>query len=131
MYYIKKCSPATHICYIERLVKKAIKNINTCLSIYLSPAECEDLHKRMLATTCRSKSEYARKVLFGKPLRTLIRNESIDKMIEELVYLRNCLAKLADIACLNEAERWYLSYRVREIKEKINQLADHVCKSKL
>ncbi len=111
-------------------MKKAIKNVNTCLSIYLSPQECEDLHKRMLATTCRSKSEFVRKVLFEKPVRVLIRNETIDDMIEELVGLRRDLANLLNKP-LMEGERVHFQSVVTAIKEKINQLADHVCKSKL
>lgn len=111
-------------------MKKAIKKIKTCLSIYLSPQECEDLHKRMLATTCRSKSEFVRKVLFKKPVRVLIRNETIDDMIEELVCLRRELTNLLSKP-LTEGERAHLQSIITDIKEKINQLADHVCKSKL
>src|ERR1700733_7193519 len=106
-------------------MKKAIKNINTCLSIYLTPRECEDLHQRMLATTCRSKSEFVRKVLFKKPVRVLIRNETIDDMIEELVCLRRELATLPN-KLLTEEESSHLQSIVSAIKEKINQLADHV-----
>jgi len=127
----KGCLLIRYLICQRRIVKKAIKNINTCLSIYLSPTECEDLHKRMLATTCRSKSEYARKILFGKPLRTLVRNESIDDLTEELVVLRRELAKVAGMPNLTEGERWQLNQSVSQIKEKINQIADHVCKSKL
>jgi hypothetical protein len=112
-------------------MKKAIKKVNTCLSIYLTPEECEDLHKRMLATTCRSKSEFVRKVLFNKPVRVLIRNESIDDMIEELISLRRELANLLNKSPPTERERLALQSIVAQIKEKINQLADHVCKSKL
>jgi hypothetical protein len=112
-------------------MKKALKNINTCLTIYLNPKECEDLHTRMLVTTCRSKSEYARKMLFGKPVRVLSRNESIDEMIEELVRLRKEMAKLTNHILIPEGERLRLLRVVTEIKETINQLADHVCKSKL
>jgi hypothetical protein len=111
-------------------MKKAIRNINTCLSIYLTPQECDDLHKRMLATTCRSKSEFVRKVLFRKPVRVLTHNESIDDMIEELVCLRKELANLLSKPLpLNEQSP--LRALVGEIKEKINQLSDHVCSSKL
>ena len=113
-------------------MKKRLKNINTCLSIYLTPLECEDLHKRMLATTCRSKSEFVRKVLFRKPLRVLTRDESIDDMIEELAGLRHELANL-----LSKSKSFTLGVEVRleglvrEIKDKINKLSDHVCTSKL
>ena len=112
-------------------MKKALKNINTCLTIYLNPEECEDLHTHMVATTCRSKSEYARKMLFGKPVRILSRNESIDDLIEELAGLRKELANLMAKPFLPEGERLRLLQVVTEIKETINQLADHVCKSKL
>ena len=112
-------------------MKKAIRNINTCLSIYLSPEECEHLHKLMLATTCRSKSEYARKMLFNEPVRVLNRNESIDDLIEEMVCLRKELVNLVGKALLTEGEWLPLLQIVKEIKEKINQMADHVCKSQL
>lgn len=112
-------------------MKKAIKNINTCLSIYLNPEECEDLHKRMSTTTCRSKSEFARKMLFGKPVRVLVHSESIDSMIEELVCLRKQLAGLVDRGMSKEEEGRGVLQLVMEIKEKINQLADHVCKCSL
>ena len=64
-------------------------------------------------------------------MRVLTRNESIDDMIEELVSLRKELANLTAMVFITERERAPLERLIIEIKEKINQLADHVCKSKL
>ena len=112
-------------------MKKSLKKINTCLSIYLTPEEGELLHKRMQGTTCRSKSEYTRKLLLGKPVRVLTRSESIDDLIEELVGLRRDLASLTAKTFFVEGEGARVLCKVNEIKEIINKLADHVCKSKL
>ena len=58
------------------------------LHLRLSPAEHTYINKQFKKTTCRKLSEYARKILLGKPIVASYRNESMDKLMSELISLR-------------------------------------------
>src|ERR1700744_1042340 len=55
------------------------------LNIRLDDKEWNKLHKFTSNSTCRSVSEYARKVLLEKPVRVFYRNQSFDDFEETMV----------------------------------------------
>ena len=55
------------------------------LNIRLDEKEWDKLHKFSANSTCRSVSEYARKVLLAKPVRVFYRNQSFDDFEETMV----------------------------------------------
>jgi hypothetical protein len=55
------------------------------LNIRLDQKEWDKLHKLASNSTCRSVSEYARKVLLEKPVRVFYRNQSFDDFEETMV----------------------------------------------
>jgi hypothetical protein len=55
------------------------------LNIRLDPKEWDKVHKLTSNSTCRSVSEYARKVLLEKPVRVFYRNQSFDEFEETMV----------------------------------------------
>ena len=116
------------------------------LNIRLSDQEWDKVHQLSANTTCRSISEYARKILLDKPVRVFYRNQSfdnfeeqmirlipqlettndnLDKLVEKLDPLKNIPELRADIASI-------LSYKqlqtkiTGEIKAHIEKLSDHV-----
>jgi uncharacterized protein (DUF1778 family) len=77
------------------------------LNIRLSESEWNKIQHHASNTTCRSTSEYCRKVLLNKPVRVFYRNQSFDDFEEELVRLLpmlNAYAKDHDnfVATANE-----------------------------
>ena len=55
------------------------------LNIRLDQKEWDKVHKLTSNSTCRSISEYARKVLLEKPVRVFYRNQSFDDFEETMV----------------------------------------------
>ena len=54
------------------------------LNVRLSQQEWDKVHKLSSNTTCRSVSEYARKVLSEKPVKLFYRNQSFDEFEEKM-----------------------------------------------
>lgn len=61
------------------------------LHLRLTEKEKLQLHKAFLKTTQRRMSDYARKILLGKPMIATYRNASIDELMDELIKLRKDL----------------------------------------
>ncbi|TAM95331.1 MAG: hypothetical protein EPN39_15390 [Chitinophagaceae bacterium] len=58
------------------------------LNIRLTREEREMIFAKCKQTTCRSLSEYARKILFNRTVTVHYRNSSLDKLMEDLILLR-------------------------------------------
>ena len=61
------------------------------LHLRLKPEEYEKIHRQFSKTTCRKLSDYARKILLGKPFIATTRNQSLDDFMAEAIRLRNDL----------------------------------------
>jgi hypothetical protein len=57
------------------------------LNIRLSDQEWDKVHRLSSNTTCRSISEYARKVLLNHPVKVFYRNQSFDNFEEQMTRL--------------------------------------------
>ena len=57
------------------------------LNIRLNQQEWDKVHNWAAKTTCRSISEYARKLLLNKPVNVFFRNQSFDDLQEQLIRL--------------------------------------------
>jgi len=66
------------------------------LNIRLSRQEWDKVHKLATNTTCRSTSEYARKVLTEKPVKVFFRNQSFDEFEEKMIRLLPQLESFGD-----------------------------------
>lgn len=66
------------------------------LHLRLTEKEKLQIHKSFLKTTQRKLSDYARKILLGKPMIATYRNASIDELMNELIKLRKDLNGLAN-----------------------------------
>lgn len=69
---------------------------NQWLHLRLSENEKIQIHKAFLKTTQRKLSDYARKILLGKPMVSTYRNASLDGLMDELIKLRKDLNGLAN-----------------------------------
>lgn len=58
------------------------------LHLRLSEDEYKKIHHQFAQTTSRKLSDYARKILLGKPLVSTYRNQSLDDFMAEVIRLR-------------------------------------------
>ncbi|MBS7234112.1 plasmid mobilization relaxosome protein MobC [Flavobacterium psychroterrae] len=95
------------------------------LHVRLSPEEYQKLLKAQNQSTCRKLSDYARHMLFQKPIRTTFRNQSLDDLTAEMIVLNKELnaignnlnqsvKKLHTISQLVEFRAWIAAYEVEK-----------------
>jgi hypothetical protein len=114
------------------------------LHLRLTEEENKKITEAFKKTTCRKLSQYARKILFGKPVTLYQRNQSLDEFMEEMILLRNELNAIGNnfnqavkrlhsldhlpglITWIRTNESLHHSFlsKTEEIKNKINQIAD-------
>lgn len=71
---------------MEKQIENDKRDVRIC--IRLTQQEFEKIRKMQQQTTDRMLSDFARKMLLGKPVRVLTRNQSLDLFMEEMVKLR-------------------------------------------
>lgn len=110
----------------------------------LTPDEFNQLIVQYSKTTCKSFSEYQRKVLLSRPVTVFHRNQSLDACMEELIGLRQDLQpiaqnfnravqKLHTLESCDQYEGWILFQqsgqqdlleKVSIIQQKIDKISD-------
>ena len=66
------------------------------LNIRLSQGEYDQIASHSASTTCRSISEYCRKLLSGKPIRVFYRNKSFDDFEQRMIRIMPILQEHAN-----------------------------------
>lgn len=118
-------------------------NRNRWLHIRLTKGEFEQIDRNFKASACRKRSDFVRRNLLRKPIVLRHRNESLDKLLQELIQLRSQLnfmgnnfnqsvKKLHTLFEISDFKVWILAYDsdrnkyfslVEEIKRHIENLA--------
>ena len=116
---------------------------NRWLHIRLTKEEFEQIDRNFKASTCRKRSDFVRRNLLRKPIVLKYRNESLDRLLQELIQLRTQLnfmgnnfnqsvKKLHTLFEISHIRVWILSFEsdrkkyfslVEEIKKQIENLA--------
>ncbi|WP_042479108.1 plasmid mobilization protein [Solitalea canadensis] len=124
-------------------MKEEKNNRTKWVHLRLTEAEFKQLHRQFYKTTCPKLSNYARKVLLGKPVVATYRNQSLDELMSEAILLRKelnnvgnnfnqAVKKLHTLYQLPEFRSWLETYetdrnqlleKVETIKEQINKIA--------
>ena len=114
------------------------------IHVRFTEKEFEKVNNQFSKSTCRKISEYVRKVLLEKPIKTYQRNQSLDDLMAELIVLRNELNSIAvnynqvvkrlnmmkdfsDLDSwlfLNEKAQQILFEKISQIKSKISSIND-------
>jgi hypothetical protein len=111
------------------------------LNLRLTQQEWDKIHRFAANSTCRTTSEYARKVLSQKPVRVFYRNKSFDDFEEQMVRLlpqletvgagfAEALKKVAPLEDTLEqriALRLLLAYG-SDLSKTIKEIKDHLIK---
>ncbi|MFP9097744.1 plasmid mobilization protein [Flavobacterium sp. RHBU_24] len=66
------------------------------LHLRLTPDELKELHGKFSKTTCRNLSQYARIILFNRPVVAFYRNKSQDDLIQQLAALNRELESIGN-----------------------------------
>lgn len=116
---------------------------NRWLHIRLTKEEFDFIDKNFKASACRKRSDFVRRNLLRKPIVMRYRNESLDKLLQELIQLRTQLnfmgnnfnqsvKKLHALFEISDLRVWILAFEsernkyfslVEEIKKHIENLA--------
>jgi hypothetical protein len=91
---------------------------------WLSEKEMEEFNMAYAKTPYRSKGEYSRKMLLGKPITVYHRNKSLDELIELVIKLRKDLKSLPMAATITADEREHLLLNVYQIIEQLIKIID-------
>ena len=90
----------------------------------LSEKEMEEFNQAYGKTPYRSKSEYSRKMLLGKPITVLHRNKSLDELTEGVIQLRKDLKSLSLVETITANEREYLLLNAHQIIEQLIKIIE-------
>ncbi len=90
------------------------------LSIRLAPDEFEEVYRQCEKSTCRSLTEYAKKVLTKKAITIKTRNQSQDELLLAMIGIKNRLDQLAGRA--EEMNATDLAGEIGEIKSFTRQI---------
>jgi hypothetical protein len=82
------------------------------VSVRLTEEEFKEVYRQCENSTCRSLTEYVKKVLTKKPVTVKVRNQSQDELLQTMIGLKNRLDQLA-----GEAEERGSAELLREIAE--------------
>ena len=82
------------------------------VSVRLTEEEFKEVYRQCENSTCRSLTEYVKKVLTKKPVTVKVRNQSQDELLQTMIGLKNRLDLLA-----GEAEERGSPGLLREIAE--------------
>ena len=92
------------------------------LSIRLSPDEYKEVYQYLQQSTCRSLTEYVKKVLTNKPVTVKVRDQSREDVLQQLTMIKSKLETLVDRQAPEDVER--LHKEVLEIKTSIREIAE-------
>jgi hypothetical protein len=90
------------------------------LSVRLTSEELEEVYQLSNSSTCRSLTEYVKKVLTKKPVTVKVRNESQDDLLAAMIGIKNRLDQLAEEAQdKNEPEKLRELGEIRSLTRQI------------
>ena len=92
------------------------------VSIRLSPDEFKDVYRYLQESTCRSLTEYAKKLLTNKPVIVKVRDQSREDVLQQLTLIKTRLDNLLD--SVEPEKQNGLQGEIAEIKSAIRQIAE-------
>ena len=95
----------------------------------MTEKELENIKEGYATTTCRSMSEYVRKLIFRRPITIRYRNQAFDHFIEEAIRLRKAITLFCNQGEVNERERNELLQKMEEIRSIIIKISE-ICSPK-
>jgi hypothetical protein len=98
------------------------KEAKRFLSIRLSAEELQEVYEHQHQSTCRSLTEYVKKVLTAKPVTVKVRDESKEDTLQQLAAIKSRLDALVDGP--EHAVNGALVGEISDIKVSIRKIAE-------
>jgi hypothetical protein len=109
---------------------KREKYLTSHVSVLMFKEDWDKLNEGLSKSTCRSMSEYCRKLLLRKPVTLLYRNQSFDVFVDEAIALRAEMERVRKDLPFSMENEIRLILLQEEVKKCIYKIFDHVCKNK-
>jgi hypothetical protein len=103
---------------------KRTRKYSRHLNISVREKDSEEFDRAYKNTIYRNKSQYARKLLLGKPVTVICRNRSLDDFIEAAVKIRKDLKTILSMEIFTPVEREELKIRVNQILEQLIKIIE-------
>ena len=97
------------------------KQAKRFVSVRLTEEEFKEVYHQCENSTCRSLTEYVKKVLTKKPVTVKVRNQSQDELLQTMIGIKNRLDQLAAQA---EGSGVSVLLEIREIKSLTAKIAE-------
>ncbi len=91
------------------------------VSVRLTEEELNEVYHQCESSTCRSLTEYVKKVLTKKPVNVKVRNQSQDELLQAMVGIRN---RLDQLAVREERSSISVQLDIKEIKSLTSKIAE-------
>jgi hypothetical protein len=109
---------------------KREKYLVTGVSVLMFKEDLDKLKEGLARSTCRSMGAYCRKLLLGKPVTVLCRNQSFDAFVDEAIALRTEMEDVRKDFPFSKENELRLILLQEEVKKCISKIFEHVCKNK-
>ncbi len=109
------------------------------ISFRVKPSEYKIIEQYSKSTTCRSLSEYVRKVLLSKPVVVKYRNQSADQFLTEMLLFKNelnaignnfnqAVKRLHSLDGFSQMRSWLMIYDSthKSFINKVNEINEHL-----
>jgi len=96
-----------------------------CLIIYLNQDEKNKFKDARARSTCRTLSEYGRKLLLGEPVTIYHRDQSLDDITENFIELNRELEKIKTNGVLPDADKTHLFQQIENIRDMLTKYTQH------
>jgi len=105
-------------------MKRIKKVIHHSLRVSIEDKEYQRLKNECAKTTCKSLSEYVRKIIFGKRMQVYYRNQSFDEFTEESIQLKKTLILVCDKGDYKAPDKEFLLKKIEQIQRLLNKIVD-------
>ena len=109
-------------CKLEFMKQERQRHRNIVFRVTLQ--ERDEIITRWRQSTCRYLSEYMRKIIFGKVITIRHRNQSLDDLMAELIFLRGELNFIIQNYNRHDPSWETVNQKITEIKTAINRIDD-------
>jgi hypothetical protein len=99
------------------------KQAKRFVSIRLTEEDFKEVYRQCENSTCRSLTEYVKKVLTKKPVTVKVRNQSQDELLQTMIGIKNRLDQLAERA-EGSGSGVSILLEIREIKSLTQNIAE-------
>lgn len=94
------------------------------MRVSITDKEYQQLKAERAKTTCRSLSEYVRKLITGERIEVYYRNKSYDEFTEESIRFKKALVMVCEQGDYTAPDKQFLLEKIEQIQGILNKIVD-------